>query len=72
MQEPIEPAARVLNVLADPTRLHIVRVLTEECQNVSDIVSATGLPQPLVSHHLRVLRKNGLAVTERNGAYTTY
>lgn len=72
MQEPVEPAARLLAILADPNRLHILRVLTEDCQHVTDIVSATGLPQPLVSHHLRVLKNHGLAKSERQGSYTTY
>jgi DNA-binding transcriptional ArsR family regulator len=43
-----------------------------DCQSVSAIVEATGLPQPLVSHHLRVLRQQGLARPERRGAYTYY
>jgi len=72
VQEPIEPVARILAVLADPSRLSILRVLTEDCQHVSDIVRMTGLPQPLVSHHLRVLRGHGLANSRRNGAYITY
>ena len=72
MQEPVDPAARMLGILADPNRLNIVRVLTEDCQHVSDIVNATGLLQPLVSHHLRVLKDHGLAISERQGAYTTY
>jgi ArsR family transcriptional regulator len=72
VREPVEPAARVLGILADPNRLDIVRVLTEDCRHVSDIVNATGLPQPLVSHHLRVLKDHGLAMSERKGAYTTY
>ena len=72
MREPVEPAARLLGILADPTRLQILRVLTEDCQHVSDIVRATGLAQPLVSHHLRVLKEHGLAMSERQGSFTTY
>lgn len=72
MQEPVQPAARLLGILADPNRLHILRVLTEDCQHVSDIVRATGLAQPLVSHHLRVLKDHGLAMSERQGSFTTY
>ena len=72
LQEPVEPIARVYRTLADVNRLRIVRVLTEDCQHVSDIVAATGLPQPLVSHHLRVLKKHGLAQSERKGGFTTY
>ena len=64
--------ARLLRTLADPNRLRIIDVLTVDCQFVSDIVRLTGLPQPLVSHHLRVLREQGLAQFERHGSYITY
>lgn len=72
MQEPIEPVANLFRSLGDPNRLRIIRVLTEDCQHVSDIVHATGLPQPLVSHHLRVLKDRGIAKSERQGSFTTY
>ena len=72
VQEPIEPVANLFRSLGDPNRLRIIRVLTEDCQHVSDIVNATGLPQPLVSHHLRVLKERGLAKSERPGSFTTY
>ena len=72
MQESLEPVTRLLGVLADPNRMRILCVLTEDCQHVSEIVATTGLPQPLVSHHLRVLKQHGLAKSERQGAYTTY
>jgi DNA-binding transcriptional ArsR family regulator len=45
----------MIKVLSDPTRLRIIEKLTLECESVSAIVDATGLSQPLVSHHLRVL-----------------
>jgi ArsR family transcriptional regulator len=72
VKDPIEPAANLLRTLSDVNRLRIIRVLTEDCQHVSDIVAATGLPQPLVSHHLRVLKERGLAKSERQGSFTTY
>jgi DNA-binding transcriptional ArsR family regulator len=72
VQETVEQVAPLLAVLADPNRLRILRVLTEDCQHVSDIVTATGLPQPLVSHHLRVLKDHALAMSERQGSFTTY
>ena len=68
----LEAVAKMLRTLSDPNRLKIIQVLTVDCQFVSDIVRLTGLPQPLVSHHLRVLREQGLAQFERNGAYITY
>ena len=68
----LEAAARLLQTLADTNRLRIIKVLTQDCQSVSDIVAATGMPQPLVSHHLRVLRERGLAKSDRRGAFTYY
>jgi ArsR family transcriptional regulator len=35
-------------------------------------VQETALPQPLVSHHLRILRDGGIARAERRGAYNYY
>ena len=65
-------AADLFKALSDPTRLRIIEKLTLECESVSAIVDATGLSQPLVSHHLRILREHGLARTERRGAFTYY
>lgn len=67
-----EALARLFQSLGDPTRLRIIKVLNGECQSVSAIVKAVGLPQPLVSHHLRVLREQGLARAQRRGAFTHY
>lgn len=58
--------------LSDPTRLRIVELLSQECCSVNAIVEATGRSQPLISHHLRVLRECGLAEGERKGALTYY
>jgi ArsR family transcriptional regulator len=68
----VETTARLLKTLADVNRLRIIQVLTGDCQSVSHIVAATRLPQSLVSHHLRVLRNQGLAGFERRGAFTYY
>jgi len=72
MKASLEAVAELLKILSDPTRLRIIEVLTLDCESVSAIVEATGLSQPLVSHHLRVLRERGLARTERRGAFTYY
>ena len=47
----------VLNALAEPRRIELLRLLTQEQLCTRDLVSATGMAQPLVSHHLRVLRQ---------------
>lgn len=75
--EPIPlPEARALAVLlqtlGDPTRLRIITALETACVSVGAIVEATQLPQPTVSHHLRILRDRGLVYGERRGAYVYY
>ncbi len=49
-----------LTVLAEPNRLRIIELLREHPRTVNEIVVALGLPQPLVSKHLRVLREAGM------------
>ncbi len=49
-----------LTVLAEPNRLRIIELLREHPRTVNEIVDALGLPQPLVSKHLRVLREAGM------------
>ncbi len=72
MNAPVETIADIFKTLSDANRLRIIRVLTMDCRSVSMIVEETGLSQPLVSHHLRVLREAGLARAEGRGAFTYY
>jgi DNA-binding transcriptional ArsR family regulator len=64
--------ARFFKVLSEPTRLRVLLALTDDCRAVTDIASCTGLPQPLVSHHLRILRDAGLARPDRRGSFVFY
>ncbi len=68
----LEPIAQLFKILSDPTRLRIIQALTLDCQSVSAIVNATQLSQPLVSHHLRMLRESGLTRAELRGGFTFY
>jgi ArsR family transcriptional regulator len=67
-----ERIAEGFQTLGEPARLRILQALTADCRSVSDIVVQVGLPQPLVSHHLRILRDRGFARAERRGAFTFY
>ncbi len=49
-----------LAALAEPNRLRILEFLKGGASPVTGITEALGLPQPLVSRHLRVLRDAGL------------
>lgn len=70
-------------VMLDPTRIGILRVIRERthlCEDmagftgihVSDIIEATGLPQPLVSKHLHRLLEAGLVTQCRRGQWIYY
>jgi ArsR family transcriptional regulator, zinc-responsive transcriptional repressor len=62
----VQAASELLTALASPVRLSIVALLDEHgTRCVHQLVDALGVPQPLVSQHLRVLRGAGLVVGER-------
>jgi DNA-binding transcriptional ArsR family regulator len=46
----------VFNAVAEPARRAILEALTDGEVSVGDLVSSLGLPQPIVSKHLAVLR----------------
>ena len=64
--------ARIFKTLADPTRLRLLAAMTLDCKSVTQLVEESGLSQPLVSHHLRILREAGLARSGRRGIYVLY
>ncbi len=64
--------AELLQGLGDPNRLRILSALDMACVPVGAIVAATGLSQPAVSHHLRVLRDRGVVRAERRGSFIYY
>ena len=47
-------------VVAEPNRRRILDLLRERSRPVGELVGLSGLSQPLVSKHLRVLREAGL------------
>lgn len=66
------PALAVLRALGEPNRLRLFEALREKERCVTDLVDSMGLPQPLVSHHLRVLAEAGLVQTRRSDGFTFY
>jgi len=61
-----------LKVLADPTRLAIVRCLRKGALHVQEINQRLGLEQSLLSHHLKVLRDAGMVSAHRDGKAVLY
>jgi ArsR family transcriptional regulator len=53
--------------LANPTRLSIVSLLVSGERSASEIARQLKLSQPLLSWHLRVMRRAGLIGTRRSG-----
>jgi len=58
--------------LADETRQQIMRICCCKLLSVNDIVEQTGVTQPTVSHHLKILREAGLVKVERRGKEIYY
>jgi ArsR family transcriptional regulator len=62
----------VLKALAEPLRWQIVQALAREELCVCHLTEDLSAPQPLISHHLRVLRKARLVESERFRYWTYY
>ena len=65
-------AAELFKVLGSSSRLWLLRLLAGEPSTVSALVAATGMTQPLVSQHLRVLRQAGIVDVTREGREAVY
>jgi ArsR family transcriptional regulator, zinc-responsive transcriptional repressor len=65
-------AGDLLRALAAPVRIAIVLQLRESSRCVHDLVDALGVPQPLISQHLRVLKEAGVVRGERHGREVVY
>lgn len=66
-------AGHVLDAVGEPNRRHLLRLLHErrEC-TVSELVDASGLRQPQVSKHLRVLAEAALVSCTAAGRFRRY
>jgi ArsR family transcriptional regulator, cadmium/lead-responsive transcriptional repressor len=64
--------ARWFRVLADPTRLAILRHLLDGPHSVSELIEDTGLPQSRISNHLACLRWCEFVRADRHGRRIVY
>jgi ArsR family transcriptional regulator len=71
--------ADIFDVVADPTRRELLRLLLDAHVSadhgelsVGEIVDRLSLTQPTVSKHLRVLRDNGLVRVREDGQHRFY
>lgn len=65
-------AASIFAQLGDGTRLRILWLLCHSRECVSNIAVALGLSKAVVSHHLQLLRKSNLVISERIGQEIHY
>ncbi|MDQ3107546.1 MAG: metalloregulator ArsR/SmtB family transcription factor, partial [Actinomycetota bacterium] len=70
----LDPAPQVATwkAIGDPLRWAILRLLAVEELCVCHLVDELGVAQPLVSHHLGILRVAGLVESERWRYWTYY
>ena len=68
----LETAGDLLRALAAPVRIAIVLQLRGTTRCVHELVDALGVPQPLVSQHLRILKSAGVVAGERSGREVMY
>jgi ArsR family transcriptional regulator len=65
--------AEVFKALGDPTRLHIISLLSSSknlCVNI--IASKLSMSQPAVSQHLKLLKNAGICKSRKIGAHVHY
>ena len=66
-EESLGSLSRLFRVLSDKTRLQIVLILAEGERNVGSLSEELKLGQPIVSHHLGLLRMNRVVINKRAG-----
>ena len=59
-----------MRLLGDDTRLRLLRLLSHEALNVSELTAILGVAQSGVSRHLGLLREAGLVAEQRAGTFT--
>ncbi len=65
-------ASALFRVLGDPARLRLLRALSVDRFNVTELTGILGLAQSGVSRHLGLLKDAGLVSEERDGIYVYY
>jgi len=70
--EHFQTVAFLAKSLSDENRLRIILCVSNGKKSVSAIVEELCLSQPLVSHHLRELKRSLLVKIERNGPFIYY
>jgi len=70
--ENLQAPAFLAKSLSDENRLRILLCISTRKKSVSAIVEELQLSQPLVSHHLKELKRSLLVKVERDGPFLNY
>lgn len=70
--ETLAAAADLFGLVAEPTRVRLLRLLAKHELSVAELVAVTDLPQSSVSTHLGKLRDAGMVRDRKNGTSTYY
>lgn len=68
----LDAVAGYFAVLAEPTRLRVLRALCRGERTVGRIVEETGVSQPAVSRHLAALHRHGIVARRRDANLVYY
>jgi DNA-binding transcriptional ArsR family regulator len=68
----LEEVARLFGMLAESSRLKLLRALLERPMTVSELIESTGMKQGNVSKHLGTLTLGGFVGREREGNFVRY
>ena len=68
----LQSAAFLAKSLSDGNRLRILVLISNGKKSVSAIVEELELSQPLVSHHLKELKRSLMVTVEREGPFAYY
>ncbi|MCF8051292.1 MAG: metalloregulator ArsR/SmtB family transcription factor [Desulfobacterales bacterium] len=71
-EDHLQHAAFLAKSLSDGNRLRILVLISNGRKSVSAIVEKLDLSQPLVSHHLKELKRSLLVRVEREGPFVYY
>lgn len=65
--------AAILKVLGDPTRLKIIKILSDDKERCAcELLETFDITQPTLSHHMKILNNFKLVKTKKAGVWNYY
>lgn len=71
-QKVLKHQLKVLRAISDPTRLNILRLLRVRAMCVCELMEALKMRQPLISHHMRILKDSDIIEDRKQGRWIFY